>query len=114
VARKVLLVDDEPTILEVVALMLADLGCDVETSTNAEHALKLIASEPEIEVLLTDINMPGVDGRELAFRAKQMRPELQVLLLSGRDHDGYGFPIVRKPFLQSDLHRVMSATTGLC
>ena len=113
-ARKVLLVDDEPLVLEVVATMLEDLGCEVQTSTNADHALKLIASEPEIEVLLTDVNMPGVDGRELAFRAKQMRPELQVLLLSGRDHDGYGFPIVQKPFLQADLRRVMSASVGLC
>jgi CheY-like chemotaxis protein len=94
--------------------MLEDLGCEVQTSTNAEMALNILSSEPEIEVLLTDVNMPGVDGRQLAFRAKQMRPELQVLLLSGRDQDGYGFPIVHKPFLQSDLRRVMSASVGLC
>ena len=50
-----------------------------------------------------------LDGRKLAYRAKQMRPELNVLLLSG-----YGFPIIGKPFLESDLKRVMSKTTELC
>jgi len=113
-ARKVLLVDDEPLVLEVVATMLEDLGCDVQTSTDAEHALQLIASEPEIEVLLTDVNMPGVEGHQLAFRAKQMRPELQILLLSGRDHDGHGFPIVRKTIPPIRPAGAMSATTGLC
>ena len=58
--------------------------------------------------------MRGIDGRQLAFGAKQMQPDLQVVLLSGREHEGYGFPIIRKPFLQSDLRRLMAATTGLC
>jgi CheY-like chemotaxis protein len=60
--------------------MLKDLGCDVETSTTAEDALKRIGGEPDINILLTDVNMPGLDGRDLAFRAKQMQPDLQVLL----------------------------------
>jgi CheY-like chemotaxis protein len=113
-ARKVLLVDDEPLVLEVVAAMLEDLGCEVETSMTAADALKVIGSKQDIDVLLTDVNMPGLDGRQLAFRAKQMQPDLQVLLLSGRDHDGYGFPIIRKPFLEADLRRVMSTTVSLC
>ena len=113
-ARKVLVVDDEPLVLDVVARMLEDLGCEVEVSTKPEDALKRIGSEPNIDILVADVNMPGVDGRQLAFRAKQMQPDLQVLLLSGREHDVYGFPIIRKPFLQSDLRRLMSATTGLC
>jgi two-component system, cell cycle response regulator CpdR len=92
-ARKVLLVDDEPMVLDVVATMLEDLGCDVETSTTAEDALRRIGSEPDIDILLADVNMPGLDGRDLAFRAKQMQPDLLVLLLSGRDHEGFGFPI---------------------
>ncbi len=58
--------------------------------------------------------MPGWTVASWLFRAKQMEPDLQVLLLSGRDQDGYGFPIIRKPFLEAHLRRVMSATTGLC
>lgn len=112
--RKILVVDDEPSVLDVVATMLEDLGCDVETSNTPQAALKRLGSAPDIDILVTDVNMPGFDGRNLASRAKQMQPDLQVLLLSGRDHDGYGFPIIRKPFLESDLRRVMSETTGLC
>ena len=112
--RKVLVVDDEPLVLDVVATMLEELGCDVETAHTGADALNRLGSEEHIDILLADINMPGLDGRKLAYRAKQMRPELNVLLLSGRENDGYGFPIIRKPFLESDLKRVMSQTTGLC
>ena len=112
--RKVLVVDDEPLVLDVVATMLEELGCDVETAHTGADALNRLGTEEHIDILLADINMPGLDGRKLAYRAKQMRPELNVLLLSGRENDGYGFPIIRKPFLESDLKRVMSQTTGLC
>ena len=112
-ARKVLVVDDEPLVLDVVATMLEDLGYAVETSSTPQEALRRLGSEPDIDILVTDVNMPGLDGRKLAFRAKQMQPDLQVLLLSGRDQDGYGFPIIRKPLLEADLRRVLSATPGL-
>ena len=112
--RKVLIVDDEPMVLETVASLLADLGCVVETASNGTEALDRLGSDPHIDILIADINMPDLDGRKLAFRAKQMRPELKVLLLSGRENDGYGFPLIRKPFLEFDLTRAMKETTGLC
>jgi two-component system, cell cycle response regulator CpdR len=58
--------------------------------------------------------MPGLSGRELAERARDFRPQLRVLLVSGLGSDGRGFPLLRKPFSQSDLRRVMEDTTGLC
>jgi hypothetical protein len=54
--------------------------------------------------------MPEVDGFAVAQAAKQMRKELKVIILSGRESDGRGFPLVRKPFLLSDLTRTMAAT----
>jgi CheY-like chemotaxis protein len=57
--------------------------------------------------------MPGMSGYELAERARQIRAKLQVILLSGRETDTHGLPLIRKPFLESDLKRVMSHTTGL-
>lgn len=111
-ARKVLVVDDEPLVLDVVATMLEDLGYAVETSSTPQEALRRLGSEPDIEILVADVNMPGLDGRRLAFRAKQMQPDLQVLLLSGRDQDGYGFPIIRKPFFEADLRRVFVRDNG--
>jgi CheY-like chemotaxis protein len=59
-------------------------------------------------MLFADVNMPGLSGRELAERARDFRPKLRVLLVSGLESDGRGFPLLRKPFSQSDLRRIMS------
>ena len=77
-ARKVLVVDDEPLVLDVVAIMLDDLGCDVEISSTPQEALRRLGSEPDIEILIADVNMPGLDGGKLAFRAKQIQPDLRA------------------------------------
>ena len=112
-ARVVLLVDDEPLVCAVAAMMLEDLGCEVVTASDAADALEKLSTNPRIEILTTDINMPGMDGYALAQTATQMR-DLKVIMLSGREHDGRGFPLVRKPFLQDDLKRTMARHTGLC
>ena len=58
--------------------------------------------------------MPGMDGHELAERAVRIRPELKVLQLSGRERRRDAFPMIRKPFSEDDLARVMKETTGVC
>jgi CheY-like chemotaxis protein len=113
-ARTVLVVDDEPMVLDVTASMLEDLGCDVVTATNGAEALDTLARDPHITILITDINMPRMSGYELAERARRSRPGLRVILLSGREAGGDGFPLIRKPFLQEDLKRTVQNTTGLC
>ena len=65
-------------------------------------------------MLITDINMPGMGGYELADRAKLVRNDLQVILLSGHEISGRGLPLIRKPFLEADLKRVTIQTTGPC
>lgn len=113
-ARLVLVVDDEPLVLDVTATMLQDLGCEVVTAGGGQEALQKLATDRRIEILITDINMPGMDGCELAAAAVRMRKKLRVIVLSGRDQDGCGFPLVRKPFLAEDLKRTMKQNTGLC
>lgn len=112
-SRTVLVVDDEPLVLEVTATMLEDLGCSVVTAGSGGEALAVLSENHQIEILITD-NMPGMDGYELADQAARIRPELRILLLSGREGDGHGLPMLRKPFLEEDLARTMSQTTGLC
>lgn len=113
-SRTVLAVDDEPLVLEVTATMLEDLGCSVVTAGSGGEALALLSENHHIEILITDLNMPGMGGYELADQAVRIRPELRILLLSGREGDGHGLPLLRKPFLEEDLARTMSQTTGLC
>ena len=112
-SRVVLVVDDEPLVLAPTASMMEDLGCEVVTAANAPEALATLSADPRVEILITDINMPGMDGYELVEEAKRVREELAVILLSGREQDGSGFPLIRKPFLESD-QRTMAQHTGLC
>ena len=113
-ARVVLVVDDEPLVREITEAMLTDLGCEVVTAGGADEALEKLSTDMRIEILITDINMPGMDGCELADAAVRMRKRLKVIVLSGRQREGCGYPLTRKPFLQQDLWETMKGTTGLC
>ncbi len=113
-AHSVLVVDDDPDVLEVLADMLDDLGCDVIRAANGADALDRLRQNDRISILITDINMPGMDGHELAHRATRIRPDLKVLQLSGREPRRGGYPMIRKPFTEEDLANTMQKTTGLC
>jgi CheY-like chemotaxis protein len=114
-ARRVLVVDDDLLVLEILAYMLAELGCDTLTARSPDEALGTIANDQTIEILISDINMPGLAGLDLAERARAYRPELKIILVTGGPGvSSRGFPLLRKPFAQSDLQRVMAETTGLC
>jgi CheY-like chemotaxis protein len=109
--RTVLVVDDDPLILDWTAGLLGDLGCDVVTAPNAIEALVKLKTDKRIDVLITDINMPGMSGFQLVEKAQQRHEGLQVILLSGLEADGRGFPMIRKPFLKADLVRTMEQAT---
>jgi CheY-like chemotaxis protein len=76
--------------------------------------LSKLSADQLISILITDVNMPGMSGYELAEIASRNRRGLHVIVLSGRETEGHGFPILRKPFAQEDLQRTMRHTTGLC
>jgi CheY-like chemotaxis protein len=80
----VLLVEDEFLISEWVAEALSEQGFEVQTVTNAADALQHLASAA-VDVLFTDINLPGgMDGADLARRAREMLPALPVVYASAR------------------------------
>jgi CheY-like chemotaxis protein len=94
--------------------MLEALGCHTVTASSGPDALEQLKREDQISVLITDVNMPVMDGNELAELARRIRPELKVLQVSGRERRGDGFPMIRKPFTIDDLARTMAQTTGVC
>ncbi|MGZ5918064.1 MAG: response regulator [Methyloceanibacter sp.] len=109
-----LVVDDDALILEVTAAMLNDLGCEVVTALGGQEALERLQEDRGIEILITDINMPNMDGYQLADRARAIRSGPKVILLSGRESDARGLPFIRKPFFEQDLLTTMRHTTGTC
>jgi PAS domain S-box-containing protein len=80
--EKVMLVDDEDAIREILGLSIADLGYDVQTAANGEEALEALeVFVPSI--VLTDIKMPGMDGIELLKRIKEINSDIEVIMISG-------------------------------
>jgi CheY-like chemotaxis protein len=80
----IMVVEDEPEIRELVAASLAVEGFQVLCADNAAAALDLIAAHPEVELLFTDILMPGdLHGYDLARQARRIRPDLKLLYTSG-------------------------------
>ena len=83
-ASRVLVVEDEMLIREMIADVLADHGFQVSAFSNATEALHHLTKGAPCDVLFTDINLPnGVDGTELARLARVLRPGLPVVYASG-------------------------------
>ena len=103
-AERILLVEDDPTVLALTLDVLTGLGYQVQTATNASEALQIIHSGAEIDLLFTDVVMPGgVSGVSLARTARELRPGLKVLLTSGfvgerQVMEGAEFPLLDKPY----------------
>lgn len=80
----VLIVEDEFLILRLASMEFEDAGFEVSTATDSGSALAIIESDAVIDLLFTDIRMPGpCDGWALAQRARQLRPGLQVIYATG-------------------------------
>ncbi len=107
----ILLVDDEPQVVSLVREMLVREGYTVLGASGGTEALELIKSNPDkqIDLLLTDIVMPEVNGRELAEKVRALRPGLKVLYMSGFMKETilkyYGISIAGIPFLQKPFTR---------
>ena len=80
---RVIVVEDQPAVRAVVCTMLAAIGCDVEDFASPDAALIRTADPSEVDLLITDLVMPGMGGRELVRRVRELRPGLPVLFMSG-------------------------------
>ena len=103
----VLVVDDEPTVRMLVGDTLADLGYRGIEAADAASALKVLESDVKIDLLITDVGLPGgMSGKELADSARKSRPDLKVLFITGyaenaavsNGHLEPGMHVLSKPF----------------
>jgi CheY-like chemotaxis protein len=81
-----LVVDDEPLVLAVVAAALADDGFDVITAGDGHEAIRVL-EDRAVDLLVTDIRMPGIDGVQLGRQAKVLHPALQIIYMTGFAED---------------------------
>ncbi len=79
---KVLVVDDEQQVRELLTLRLNRFSYEVVSTDSGENALEILKYNP-INVVVTDLNMPGIDGLELIAKAVEMEPTIQGIIISG-------------------------------
>lgn len=106
-ANRILLVDDDPTILETSKMMLEMLGYQVSAVTSADAALAAL-DEDHYSLVLTDLDMPKVDGRALAKKIRDKGVEIPVVVVSGYFLDENDWApdfsgVLMKPFRIQDL-----------
>jgi CheY-like chemotaxis protein len=113
----VLVVDDEQTIADTLAVILSRSGYSVRTAYDARYALEITRQDPP-RLVISDVVMPEMTGVELAIALKSSIPECQILLFSGQAAtadlleraraQGHDFAIVSKPIHPKDLIRRIS------
>ena len=113
--QRILIVEDEPELLELVSAMVEGLGYAIGTALSGEDAMALMRQGQEYDLLLTDIVMPGgIGGFELARQVRQLHPGIPIVYMSGytgvraEDMGGAVAPILQKPCPPSDLALALS------
>jgi two-component system cell cycle sensor histidine kinase/response regulator CckA len=116
----ILIVEDEENVRALVRAMLQKQGYNVLVSQNAEEAARLSEEHAgKLDLLVTDVVMPGMSGPELALQLTALRPDLKVLYMSGhadsavaRHHIGPDAPFIQKPFRSDALSRKVRDVLG--
>ena len=108
---KVLVVEDVMLIRMAAVDMVEQIGFDALEDGDGAEALALLRQHPDIEILLTDLGLPGMNGRQLMEEAKRLKPGLKVIIASGYSNEDAGTPQgvvhLTKPFDLSQLRRAL-------
>ncbi|MFC3077475.1 GAF domain-containing protein [Phenylobacterium terrae] len=102
----VLVVEDEQSVRDLVVEVLRELGYNAVQAADGPEGLKLVEALPRLDLLVTDVGLPGLNGRQLADAARLARPDLKVLFMTGYAENaavsrGFleeGMALITKPF----------------
>jgi PAS domain S-box-containing protein len=116
----IVVVEDDASVREMTGRILENGGYTVLAAESAEKALDLLAGGRHVDLVITDMVMPGMNGMELSLAVQQMRPELPVLFISGyTDDPGIrlgvpdGLPFLLKPFHTNELLNKVAELLGI-
>ena len=109
--ERVLVVEDEPDVRMLVVDVLRELGYRVEVAADGAAALPFLLSSDRLDLLISDVGLPGMNGRQLAEIARQYRPGLRVLFMTGYARNAQvrgdfldeGMDMLTKPFSIDEL-----------
>ena len=118
--ERILVVEDDHVVRMLIVEVLEELGYQLIQAGDAQSALGLLEQHPPLDLLLTDVGLPGMSGRQLADAARQRQPELKVLFATGyaegaQVRDGYlgsGMEMIAKPFSFEALAGKIKAMLG--
>lgn len=82
IKKRILVVDDEPSVCEGIELVLTPVGFEVEKALTGEEAVRIV-EQKDFDVILMDLIMPGMDGTEACERIKAIKPGTRVVAISG-------------------------------
>ncbi len=117
-SERVLVVEDDPDVLELVNTLLCSLGYQVERARDGNEALRVLARDADVALLLSDVVLAGgMNGPQLADRALALRPDLRVVFMSGYTENASlqngrlssGVLLLQKPFTKADLAAAVRA-----
>jgi two-component system cell cycle sensor histidine kinase/response regulator CckA len=109
----ILVVDDNREVLKVVVSILRAANFKVLSADSGAHAIELAAEKRQIDMLLSDVDMPGISGPDLGEALKKSRPNLHVMLMSGGGGGNllvlnYGWAFIQKPFVPARLVQMIT------
>jgi two-component system, cell cycle sensor histidine kinase and response regulator CckA len=109
--RTVLIVDDDPQILRLLRAMLGPQSVNVLSAPRPSDALR-ICGEQAVDVLISDVSMPEMDGNKLAEKVLKLHPRVSVLLISGEVNEAPAVKagqvrFLRKPFFPAELVKLL-------
>src|SRR5712675_2326773 len=113
----VLVVEDEPVVRAVIMEMLGEQGYRTLEAIDGPSGLRILRTRQRIDLLVTDVGLPGINGRQLADHARETRPGLKILFITGYAEsvamaDGFleeGMEMITKPFELDNLSRRIRA-----
>lgn len=115
-----LIVEDDPHVRQLLCQALRENGFPCQSAADANEGLKVLRSAQPVDLLVTDVGLPGMNGRQLAEIARSLRPQLPVLFITGYAETamaregflGAGMHLICKPFELQQLQAQVTQILG--